>query len=1092
MRGHDNQWRLQSLQLVNWGGFEGHHRVNLSADSTLISGATGTGKSTLLDAYIALLMPSRVPFNGASNDNVSGRARGGDQRNVLRYMRGKIDDNRVEGAATLTDQVLRGRSAPTWSGIAATWHTTSGHLFTALRLYYALPSAARFDDITKRMATIEDAYDLTAVADLAADQFDPAQLRHRDPGLEVHGSYRTFATAICTRLGIGLPGEGDRALSLLARIQAGRAVTTVDGLFKTMVLEQPKTLAIADDAVTHFDDLNASYEAMKTAEQQVDTLSPITDLYADLTRARAEADTVAALGAHSDDPASPLHTWALRTETRLIDDRLATITAAAAAARRQADIAGDTEDAADAALAALRAEQPPGIEDADHALEQLNTAHRNTEEALKLYRDRTSILGEPPAGAEEFAAARDVAVQALGDYLEHAGALRARRDISVGHHHQLQAHRSAVADELTSLSGRRGAIPAELHQARCAIAAALDTTADKVPFVAELLDMAPGFDDWRLAADRALGGLAVTILLDAEHLDWARTQINGLHLARRVAFEGAVRDQPLPPPADITLLAGRLRADESSPFAGWLMNRIIERFDYQCVEDPSELAGAQRGLTITGQTKTGHRGAHGGSRPPVIGLSNTDRQTQLASELATADRDIAAAAAQIAALDAAVEDLNAARDAHRYVLDTSWASIDVAAAAARVHEAGVHRDAIAAGSRSDHSLHRDKVLAQRENAARERHLAQARIEEISVEAEQLRARRAVLDEQPTGDVSAEVAERLDAEIAALHPDLRPGSFAAAVARLRQVLADKAAAAAAAAERSEKLLTTIFVTFQRQWPHPELGTDATSYPGYRDILDDLTAEGLHRRRAQFARDVNDWTGVDLLRLHGALDDAVEEITARLGPINTILGALPFGPGADRLHITLRRVDTADITAFRKQLKTLASTASQPSDSDSAVEQQFLRLARFIDRIRKSERGTERDHMLDVRRHVYIEAERRDTAGSTLNVYASLAGKSGGESQELIAFIVGAALRYQLGDARWPRYAPIILDEGFIKSDAAFAGRAVAAWKGLGFQLIIGAPDDKVNSIEPHVDRILCITKNPRHHSHVTDLTAPPVS
>ena len=239
-----------------------------------------------------------------------------------------------------------------------------------------------------------------------------------------------------------------------------------------------------------------------------------------------------------------------------------------------------------------------------------------------------------------------------------------------------------------------------------------------------------------------------------------------------------------------------------------------------------------------------------------------------------------------------------------------------------------------------------------------------------------------------------------------------------------------------------------------------------------------------------REVNDWTGIDLLRLHGAFEEAVEDIESRLNPINDILATLAFGPGADRLHITLRRNETADISAFRKELKALAGSGSVGSDADA--QRQFLSLARFIDRIRKADNASERDYFLDVRRHVYIEAERRDVDGRTLNVYASLAGKSGGESQELIAFIVGAALRYQLGEARWPRYAPIILDEGFIKSDAAFAGRAVTAWKGLGFQLIIGAPDDKVNSIEPHVDRILCITKNHLHRSRIIDLTSRPPS
>jgi hypothetical protein len=44
------------------------------------------------------------------------------------------------------------------------------------------------------------------------------------------------------------------------------------------------------------------------------------------------------------------------------------------------------------------------------------------------------------------------------------------------------------------------------------------------------------------------------------------------------------------------------------------------------------------------------------------------------------------------------------------------------------------------------------------------------------------------------------------------------------------------------------------------------------------------------------------------------------------------------------------------------------------------------------------------------------------------------------------------------------------------DAEFAGRAVRAWKSLGFQLIIGVPLDKVTALEPHMDELLAITKN----------------
>ena len=113
------QWVALDLQLVNWGGYDGHHRVRLASTATLLSGGSGSGKSTLMDAYIALLMPHTTPFNGASNGGVVGRPRGKDQRNILSYARGKLDESRTEGGTR--ESVLRG--AVKFAALAAplTW-----------------------------------------------------------------------------------------------------------------------------------------------------------------------------------------------------------------------------------------------------------------------------------------------------------------------------------------------------------------------------------------------------------------------------------------------------------------------------------------------------------------------------------------------------------------------------------------------------------------------------------------------------------------------------------------------------------------------------------------------------------------------------------------------------------------------------------------------------------------------------------------------------------------------------------------------------------------------------------------------------------
>ncbi len=91
-------------------------------------------------------------------------------------------------------------------------------------------------------------------------------------------------------------------------------------------------------------------------------------------------------------------------------------------------------------------------------------------------------------------------------------------------------------------------------------------------------------------------------------------------------------------------------------------------------------------------------------------------------------------------------------------------------------------------------------------------------------------------------------------------------------------------------------------------------------------------------------------------------------------------------------------------------------------------------------------------------------------------------SGGEGQELIAFLLGAALRYRLAgehadEATLPTYAPILLDEGFVKADSDFTGRALEALQELGFQLVVGAPREKASAFEDYVDRVGYITSDP---------------
>ena len=127
--------------------------VPLRGDATMISGASGVGKSTILDAYTALMMPSDTKFNGASNDAVAGRARGVGQRNLLSYLRGAVDVVDDPRTGRPVEKLLRGKGADTWGAIAMTFVNDQGGRFTALRTYYVPRRATRSADVQMQLAT---------------------------------------------------------------------------------------------------------------------------------------------------------------------------------------------------------------------------------------------------------------------------------------------------------------------------------------------------------------------------------------------------------------------------------------------------------------------------------------------------------------------------------------------------------------------------------------------------------------------------------------------------------------------------------------------------------------------------------------------------------------------------------------------------------------------------------------------------------------------------------------------------------------------------------------------------------------------------
>ena len=871
-----------------------------------------------------------------------------------------------------------------------------------------------------------------------------------------------------------------------------------------MVLEEPSTLATADAVVQQFDELSGTHARMITARQQVKALTPIRDHRRTIDDAVDRLRSIDEIGSFTD-AASPAALWRhqrrldllrsaeedLNQRHRRAQEELAETDALVNAAEVQRDGVADT----------IRASGGDRMETAQREIRVVEQRLGDVGRARERLDRALATIGASASTREDFAGLADTAQRSLADVDARRTAQTAYAD-ALAEKKQAERELEGLRAEHTAVKARRGNIPTELHAARAALADAAGLRPEDLPFVGELVEVRTEFEPWREAFNLALGGFATRMLIDIGRVNTFREAINAVPTARRVQFEGVRTGQRDEVGLDSKTLPGRLDY-RPSPFTAWLKGELARRFAFVCVDTPRLLPQYPKALTITGQTSEGGRGAHGGhGRSNVLGFTNSRTLAELENRINLARKRLDDAVAEASRQEENLNSVEARRTAYQTLTELSWEQVDIDAVRAEQERWNHVINEIRAGNPEIDQLHRQledlkkQVRTLTERVGRQKDAVKALGESWASTVDEVDSAQSVVDEAAESgvDLSPEHREYLETLFDGAPDTTTPveslAQFDVDVKRTTERLRTERQSATETIGRSRKALHDAFSTFLERWPNPNLGDDPdASYRDFDRLLTDLETSGLHQLETEWRDSLLNLSGNDLTGLDSELAAAVREIRDRIDPVNRILAELPFADDNHRLRIDPQESHSTARAHFRKELRGVRAFIDQAATDDDR-ESAYKRMKKVIDRIRRT--APDFADLVDVRNHVRISAEKIDLDGRHIAVYDHIGEKSGGESQELVAFIVGAALRYQLGDAgaARPRYAPVFLDEALIKADAHFTGRAIGAWRGLGFQLVIGAPNDKHSAIEPHVDAEYVILKNAHGRSWAKPLVGAP--
>ncbi|MBX0301146.1 hypothetical protein K2F54_14315 [Cryobacterium sp. 1639] len=1080
---HVGQWRLARVELLNWGTFDGHHRIEVARKGHLFTGASGSGKSSLLDAIGTVLTPDKwLRFNAAAQDSASRS----DDRTLVSYVRGAWSKEADESLDRAVSTYLR--KGATWSGILLRFDNERDAPVTLVRLFHLRGSSVDKADL--KDACFIDRVDVSLLdfREHVASGIEARRIKSAWPDAVVTttGSHAPFYTRLRRLLGIG----SQNALQLLHKTQSAKNLGSLDQLFRDFMLDEPATFGRAKNAVEQFGELNQAHQHVVDLRRQADHLTQLDRsiiAYETAAANTAEAERLSAL----IDPFQTQLTLSIAADERGL---LLAQQARAADESRRADASRD--DANETLRAAERRSLQLGGNDAAQAQERVAdavaAADRTAKDFARFAEELRGVgVEQAPQNGEEFAEFQESSRRVLAESPPEAA-----HDHDDNQRYFDAGKELGVIDrELTELRQRRSNLPAALLLARQHLAEELGVAETALPFAGELIEVLPEFADWSGAIERVLFPLASALLVRDDYLREVRRRVEARNLGARLVFEAvpAIIDAPRAARTTNSLLH-RIRVSDG-PFHDFLLTRTAAEFDVSCVDHPDDLDRVDRGVTIGGQIKKSARRYEKNDRHRIddrsqwiLGADNEAKIELLLERRRTAERQRLEAGSRLTRAQSERDAATRRRTVFERALIQDWTELDRAAA----------DELVRARHRQLQALTTDNVELQHALAAE----SQAR-ELFGVAEVQARATALAL-----GQVSATLREVTDlirdlegrrpdaplgeADVLALEARYRSGqrkidrrNIADVGRKVSEALYKEASVAQAALRRAETEFAAGATVFTTTWPAAaaDLTTSIDDRSGYTALLAGIVERGLPEHEGNFLKLLRDKSRDLIGHLASDIRDAPKLVADRIEPVNFSLGRSRFDVERYlRIDVKIRRAP--EVLQFMADLKTVVDGA-WGDDSLAAAEQRFAVLNRLMQRLASTDHAdlAWSRRCLDTRQHVTFMASEIDLAGRVMNVHDSSAGLSGGQRQKLVIFCLAAALRYQLAadEDDLPSYATIILDEAFDKADSRYTRMAMDVFVEFGFHMILATPEKLLQTIEPYVGGLTSITNTSRRDS-----------
>lgn len=1075
-------FRLKRLEIFNWGTFDRQvWKMTTDCQTAVLTGANGSGKSTVVDALLTLLVEGRQ-----RNYNLAAGVGRGRERSERTYVRGQYSRSRGDNAFEATANTLRNTNSH--SALLAVFYDAAQDRTVTLAQVLWISNADRVEKryyVASRELTIEE-------------HFPQRHVNARDLPEDVQTFGSTFKNYIAAaRKVLGLSGR-QKALDLFNETVAVKDIPSLNTFVRDHMLDKGNPEARVYALRAQYRELNDAHAAIQRAGRQLNILAPLVEAGAEYRRyeqqmARYEA-AKSLIPFYVAGESRDLLNAAIEKVSSQLDARTSrrkTITTELSGLRRELDdikiaiaqdSVGQMKREIEGRLPLLKGQ----VVVLRRAADKYDEHARRLE--LAIYRDEDAFY-ENRARAEQMQAVTQETIQHLEDQRTEAH-FRQR---------ELAQRENSFHQEVEYLRAHPSNIPASVARIREEISAALELPAEALSFVGELLKIRSEDAAWEGALERLLHGFALDLIVPETLYRQVSRYVNENRLHGRLVYHRVdpVRRLRVSPErkdhnAPGMMAYDKLQIKPDTPYHDWLAASLMQRFNYACCETLADFQQRDRGITRQGQIKH-NRSRHEKDdrrdlqdrRYYVLGWDNRDKLRQLETELDDLRRELSRLKEVIQQIE---QSLRRKREDEKALDDLlsiqAFDEIDWHTPQLEVDRLQRELDALNEQSQQLRRMEQQRDSLQRQidekEAARDAVNREITTLENQVEGYERQLKTAEAQLATMTDEHRRLWEQVDEVLEDIDKEQPPLTIEILHSRpndLGTSLQNSMSTFKGYQTRHESTIRDAMHTFRREYPDEgaALTADMASLAAFEAIHERLATDDLPRYEERFKNLLDRKVSTSIMQFSAQLETQEREIERNIEELNDSLAKVDYG-NRSTIRLIADRTTDGEIGDFRRTLRACIPDAGD--DSPEELERSFNRIKALIERFNDDPNWMQR--VIDVRRWRVFAAEQIDAEGRQIDYYSDSSGKSGGQKAKLAYTILASAIAYQYGLqdmlSEDRSFRLVVIDEAFSKLDDDNARFAMQLFNQLGLQLLVITPMQQLHIIEDFVNAYHVVVNN----------------